>query len=106
MKLKIKMKDGRVDEIERDESKETWIEKKAGKVPLPNWVLPLALDYIEGEDISLSIKITCPSGQQWQAFRSDQKADLLELVEWLGKDVSDFVTKLESSYPKNPKGKQ
>ena len=107
MKLKIKIKDGRVDEIERDDLKQNWIEKKGGKVPLPGWMIPLVLNYVEDEDIeeSVGLEALFLSGQFWSSLRSDQKAEWIELVEWLGKDVSDYVRKMEQMYPKNPERK-
>ena len=107
MKLKIKIKDGRVDEIERDDLKQNWIEKKGGKVPLPGWMIPLALNYVEDEDIDVSVdlKVLYPSGQFWSSLRSDQRGELIELVEWLLQDVDDFIRKMEQMYPKNPERK-
>ena len=101
MKLKVVMsEEKRVKEIERIPDKSSWVELLAPKAP--DYFLPLLLNYQKGKPISKGIQVIYPSGQQWQELRNDQKAELLELVEWLGGDANQFVRDMEIQLPKDP----
>jgi len=75
-----------------------WITDNA---PLPDFMLPLVIGYT-GKGITHDIVAIYPSKQQWDAMRSDEKSDFLELVEWLGQDIDLFIRHMEAMLPKNP----
>ena len=107
MKLTIKINDKyRVADIERDD-KPSWIEKyqqvNPQKLPLlPNFMLPFVNWYIVGEPITKNIEIIPISGQQWQKLTNSERAELLELVEFTGKNAEDYVRELQSHFPRDP----
>lgn len=119
MKLKVRLNDKfRVEDIERDDKSLSWIEKhqlgNQNKLP----VLPKRLHQLcnirdekgyrslhnSKEDLLVSDKLeVIPiSGQQWQAMTNNERAELLELVEFTGKDPTDYVRSFEVMYPYNP----
>ncbi len=105
MKLKVKMgQNNRVDSIERN--KETLSQFETTSSILPNYLLPLVINYKEGETVSKNIEVISCSGQRWASLKSNQRAELLELVEWLGQDCHEYVRRMESMLPKDPPGKE
>ena len=112
MKIKVQTNEKhRVQTIERDDKTLNWIEKHGqanpGKLPtLPNYFLPVVNYYIVGTPIRKDLQIIAPSGQYWQSLRSEQQAELLELVDWTGRDVEDYVSYFESMYPRDHRGKE
>ena len=106
MALKVRMSStGKVDAIE-DDTQPTWVEGyQALNLKLPpllNWMLPVVNNYTKDARVSQDIEVIPCSGQYWQGLRSDQKAELLELVEWLGGNADEFVRNFEAMYPKDP----
>ena len=108
MKLKTKQNEkNRVEYIERIDGELNWIESyksKHGKKPppLPNYMLPLVNLYIKGTPITEGIQVIPISGQQWTLLTANEKAELLELVEFTGKDAGDYVRNFEAMFPKDP----
>ena len=110
MKLKVKLNNYRVEEIERDDKSPSWIEKhqegNQNKLPpIPYWMHHFVNGQIAGEPIKKGMEIIHPSGQQWQLLKNNERAELLELVEFNGQDASDFVRGMEVQYPRTPRGK-
>jgi len=122
MRIKVKLSQNyRVEEIERDDKSLSWIEKhqqdNSGKFPLiPKRLYPL-LNIRDGqgyrslhqskEDLLVSDKLEVipVSGQQWQAMTNNERAELLELVQFTGQDVGDYIRGFEVLNPKTPRGK-
>lgn len=119
MKLKVRMNDkGRVEAIERDDKTPNWITKyqqanQQKLPPLPKWLYPVlnirdekgyrTLTNDTGSYfISKALEVTPFSGQWWNSLRDDRKAEVLELVEWLGGDANEYVNSSEIMYPKDP----
>ena len=107
MELKIKIDEKyRVTDIEKSD-KPSWIEKyQRGNPqklpPLPNFMLPFVNWYVVGEPITKNIEIIPISGQQWQKLTNSEKGQLLELVEFTGKDAGDYYREFQSHFPRDP----
>ncbi len=99
MKYKITESDGKVKQISPEGT--GWIVDK--DTPIPEGIKHLTIEY-DGKDIS-KVRVIYPSAQQWGSMRSDEKSDLLELVDWGGGDVNQFVRHMEAMLPKNPRWK-
>ncbi len=97
MKYQITESDGKVKSISPEGV--GWIVDKNS--PLPEGIKHLTIGY-DGKDIS-KVRVIYPSAQQWASMRSDEKSDLLELVDWTVQDVNQFVRKMEAMLPKNPR---
>ena len=90
MKYKVSLNSkGRVDSIE-----EVGI-STVSKTSPPKYLEPL---------ISNGKVINC-SGQTWDSFNSQQRSELLEMVELTGGDPQGYIRAMESMLPKNPRGK-
>ena len=119
MGLKAKINSNyRVEDIERDDKSPDWIEthklKNNQKLPpLPKWLYPLL--NIRDEQgyrslnkstesllVSSNLEVIPISGQQWQALTASERNQLLELVEFTGKDAGDYVREFQSHYPNTP----
>lgn len=87
MKYKVDMKGGKVDSV--TEVGESTIEKT------PEYLGEYVVDG----------KVICVGGQRWGQMNSQEKSELLELVEQCGQDPKDYVRYMESMYPANPRGK-
>lgn len=95
---------GRVKVIDKD-AQPTWIAEKSvgGKLPvLPEWMLPVVINYQKGTPITKSIEVIPSSGQYWNELKANQQAKVLELVEWLGGDADQYVRDFEKMLPENP----
>ena len=107
MKLKVKLDSRyRVEDIERGTTPD-WIDsyKLANQnklPPLPGFLSPLVNNYTEGQPISKDIVVIPISGQQWQALTASERAELLELVEFTGKDAGDYCREFQSHFPRDP----
>ena len=119
MKIKVKLDNAfKVQDIERDSTTPDWIQdyklKNQAKLPsLPKWLYPLLNIRDEkgyrsleksNEDLLVSnqLEVIPISGQQSQLMTADKRNQLLELVEFTGKDAGDYVRSFEVMYPKNP----
>tara|TARA_Y100000310_G_C20236889_1_gene602786 strand:- start:85 stop:462 length:378 start_codon:yes stop_codon:yes gene_type:complete len=102
----------KVEAIERDEGNPSWIET----IPAPNvpkWMFAV-LNIKDGQRsrslgnsnesivVSNQLEVTPLSGQWWNSLRINQKAEILELVEWLGDNADDYVASSEAMYPGDP----
>ncbi len=84
-----------------------WIDKHRrlhGELPpLPDYLLPIAIDYAPGEPVTKNMQITIPSAQMWSRLLPSQQDELLELVEWLGQDRRDYLATMERGKPPGPR---
>ena len=119
MKLKVKLdKNYKVEDIERDDKSPSWVEKHPQKSPpIPKWMYQIlnirdekgySSLHQSQEDLLVSNKLEVipVSGQQWQAMNTNQRNELLELVEFTGQDAGDYCRLFQSMYPKTPRGKE
>jgi len=67
--------------------------------PLPVDLLPLALNYTQGQPISKDIQLITPSMQFWVKLLPSKQEKLLQLVDWLGQDRRDYVENIRRLAP-------
>ncbi len=70
-------------------------------IPIPKYLLPVVNDH-KGT-INKDLEVILCSGQLWHLLKANEKSDLLELVEYVGQDAGDYVRRMESMYPMNPR---
>ncbi len=92
--------------ITKIEASQDWITKyqteKKVLPSLPRHLLPVVNKYVKGSPISKDIEVIAVSPQHWQKLTSNQKAELLELVEWNGGNADDYLGYMQSMLPKDP----
>lgn len=87
MKYKVTERNGRVDSIEE----------------VGNPVVQKIPEYLE--EYVIEGEVICVGGQRWGQMTSQEKSELLEVVEQCGQNRQDYVHYMESMYPRNPRGK-
>ena len=106
--IKVTMNDrGRVKAIDKD-AQPTWIEANTvgnKPPPVPNWMLPVIINYKKESPIDNNIEVIPCSGQYWNELKAPQQAKILELVEWLGGSADEYVRDFEKMFPNSPRGK-
>jgi hypothetical protein len=83
-----------------------WIvqyQKRHGKLPsIPEYMLPVVINYEKGNPISRDIKLITMSGQYWNNLLPSQREQLKSLVEWLGMNWDDYYEQMRRSLPPKP----
>ena len=102
--FKDKVKDAIYRAIERLRKGANWIvdyqHRYEGRLPLlPEYLLPIAIGYTQGQPISKSIQVRPASAQLWNKLSRSQQKELLQLVEWLGQDQQDYLNGMKRLWP-------
>ena len=103
--FKGKVNDAIYRAIERLRKGANWIvdyqhRHKGQLPPLPEYLLPIAIGYTQGQPISKSTQVRSASAQLWNKLSRSQQKELLQLVEWLGQDPKDYLKRAKSLWPK------
>ena len=73
---------------------------------IPNVLLPIVRNYVEGKPIDQKVRVIPTSGQMWQELTHNEKEALLELVELTGVRAEDYCRLWQSQLPRPPRGKE
>jgi hypothetical protein len=83
-----------------------WIEEHQSKNEgrLPPIPRHLTTGFVGGV-ISKETRPLIPSGQFWNGLSPSQQKQWREMVEWLGEDPEDYLTKMRAMFPADPPNK-